>query len=409
MFARRKRYGTEFAALILCAAILSGCGVAGSAGTGAAENDVSETAGNDVSETAENDVSETANERVIMDSLGREVVIPTEVNNIIPTGQLAQIVLLSLCPEKMVCIASKWDEKAEEYIPDEVRNLPRIGQVYGGKQDFSMESVLALNPDVIIDIGDDKKGMEEDLDRLQEQMGVPIVHLNGALSNLPETYKALGEITGKTDEAKMRGDYCERKNSELEEISAKLDSSQDNTAEIGSSQDNTAEISSSENNSADSYKINALLVTGPEGLNVVAKGAYQAEAFDAFANNLAVIDNPSGKGTGNEVSMEQIILWNPEYIIYLSEATPAEVFEGDRWQSIDAVKKGQVYPAPFGPYNWLGFPSAIQKYLGMMWMADKFYPDETEFDLYTEVKEYYKLFYGYDLSEEKFARLVGNK
>ena len=34
------------------------------------------------------------------------------------------------------------------------------------------------------------------------------------------------------------------------------------------------------------------------------------------ANNVAVIDEPSGKGTGNEVSLEPIALWNPEIILF---------------------------------------------------------------------------------------------
>ena len=63
-------------------------------------------------------------------------------------------------------------------------------------------------------------------------------------------------------------------------------------------------------------KANLLYISGDKGLNVIAKGSYHAEILDQLSNNLAVVDQPSSKGTGNEVDMEQILKWNPDVILF---------------------------------------------------------------------------------------------
>ena len=314
--------------------------------------------------------------RTINDSLGRTVPIPNEVNKVIPSGQLAQIFLLSVCPDKMVAVASNWNDEAMEFLPSSVADLPCIGQVFGGKKNFNPESVLSVGADVIIDVGDYKDGMEEELDDIEKQLGIPVIHLDGSLENMPESYRILGSLVGMNDEAENRAKYCEDMNKKMKELSGAV------------------------------AKKDALLITGEQGLNVIPEGSKQGESFNMFANNLAVVDNPTDKGSGNEVDMEQILSWNPDVIIFLPDVTPREVFNDGLWQEVNAVKSGAVYGIPHGPYNWLGFPSSVQKYLGMMWMADLLYPDNTDYDLYEEVKDYYKLFYGYDLSQDKYNELV---
>ena len=63
---------------------------------------------------------------------------------------------------------------------------------------------------------------------------------------------------------------------------------------------------------------------------------------------------------------------------------------------------------PFGPYNWMGFPPSVQRYLGMMWMSQLLYPDAAQYDLFEAVKEYYELFYHAELTAEQFNALVAN-
>ena len=56
----------------------------------------------------------------------------------------------------------------------------------------------------------------------------------------------------------------------------------------------------------------------------------------------------------------------------------------------------------------MGFPPSVQRYLGMLWMAELLYPEAAEDDLYAEVAEYFRLFYHSELSEAQYDALVEN-
>ena len=68
----------------------------------------------------------------------------------------------------------------------------------------------------------------------------------------------------------------------------------------------------------------------------------------------------------------------------------------------------QLHEVPFGLYNWMEFPPSVNRYLGMLWMGSLLYPKYVDYDLYTEVARYYKLFYHCDLTQEQFDALTAN-
>ena len=86
----------------------------------------------------------------------------------------------------------------------------------------------------------------------------------------------------------------------------------------------------------------------------------------------------------------------------------SSVSEMPEWALVTAIQTGEYYEVPFGPYNWMGFPPSVQRYLGMMWMAQLLYPEEAQLDLYARVAEYYRLFYHCDLTEEQYHALVAH-
>ena len=86
----------------------------------------------------------------------------------------------------------------------------------------------------------------------------------------------------------------------------------------------------------------------------------------------------------------------------------AAVKDMPEWQTVTAIQNGEYYEVPFGPYNWMGFPPSVQRYLGMMWMSQLLYPEAAQYDLYEVVKEYYALFYHAELTSEQFDALIAN-
>jgi len=318
---------------------------------------------------------------IFTDSVGREVEVPANITRVAISGPLAQIVIFALAPDKLVGIATNWSAEAEQYLATEYYNLPLLGQLYGGKGELNLEELLAVDPQVVIDVGEPKSTIAEDLDALQEQTGLPFVHITAYTDSMGDAYRMLGELLNMKAEAEVLASYCD-------EVYANTVAIMDTVGENG--------------------KVNLLYCLGDNGLNVIAKGSYHAEVIDLLANNLAVVDEPSSKGTGNEVDMEQILLWNPDVIIFAPESIYDTVGTDKTWQDVTAIANGDYYEVPFGPYNWMGFPPSVQRYLGMMWMAQLLYPEVAQYDLYSEVARYYELFYHCDLTEAQYNVLVAN-
>ena len=330
--------------------------------------------------TKQNETKEEAKPATFMftDSVGRTVELPTEIKKVAISGPLAQIVVFALCPDRLVGIASKWDKTAEQYLATEYYNLPELGQLYGGRGELNLETLLASGAQVVIDVGEPKKSIVEDLDALSAQTGIPFVHITATISTMGDAYRKLGELLHMPEEAETLAAYCDAAYARIAKIAGSVD------------------------------KANLLYITGDQGLNVIAKDSYHAEIIDLLSNNLAVVDSPSSKGTGNEVDMEQIMLWNPDVILFAPGSIYATVGSDPLWSGIKAIETGNYYEVPMGPYNWMGFPPSVQRILGMLWMAKLLYPEAADYDLYTEVAQYFRLFYHSELSEAAYNELVQN-
>lgn len=316
--------------------------------------------------------------RVFVDSIAREVVIPKEISKIAVTGPLAQIGVFAIAPEMLVGIATPWDEIASEFLATDYYNLPVLGQLYGGKGEMNLEELLISDAQIVIDLGEPKDGIVEDLDSLEKQTGIPFVHITATLATSDQAYLLLGELLGKEEEGKERAKYLEEVYSNTLNLVEKVE------------------------------KKDLIYITGEEGLNVIVQGAFPAEIIDLVMNNIAVVADPSSKGTGNEVVLEQILEWNPERIIFAPASIYSSVKDDENWQAIEAIKNNTYYEVPYGPHNWMGQPQSTQRYLGMMWLSTLFYPDQVDYSLKEKVQEYYSLFYHTELTDEQYEVLVEN-
>ena len=314
--------------------------------------------------------------RVFTDSTGREVTVDQEISRIAVTGPLGQIVVFAIAPDMLVGIPGAWNPEAKAFLDEQYYSLPVLGQLYGGKGDLNLEELLKAAPQVVIDIGEPKDSIAQDMDALTEQTGIPFVHISAYLEHMDETYTMLGELLGLEEEAGVLAETCERIYSRAVEMMQGVE------------------------------KVNMLYATGENGLNVLANGGYHSGVIDMMANNVAVVENVSSKGTGNEVDMEQILNWNPDVIVFSENSIYDTVGDDPVWQSVSAIESGRYYEVPFGPYNWIGQPPAVQRLLGMMWLGKLLYPQAADYDLYDEVAQYYQLFYHCDLTREQYDALM---
>ncbi len=318
--------------------------------------------------------------KIFTDSLGREVTLPADVEKIAVTGPLSQTYVLPLGGDMMVGVSNAFSEDAELYFPDYIMEMTEIGQLYGGKGEMDLEALLSADPDVVIDVGEAKSGMKEDLDTLTKQTGIPFVHIDATIATADECYRMLGDLLGREKQAEELASWCEE------------------------TYDST--IAMMEQVDADNARKSMLYCLGDTGTNVMALGSFHAETVNLMSKNLAVIDEVVSSGAGNEVDMEQILVWNPEYLIFDQNSVYAQVKDSAQWQQLDAVKNGTYYETPYGPYGWLSSPPAVQRYLGILWLGELLYPNYVEYDLQEEVTEYYKLFYKCELTADMYEDLM---
>jgi len=314
------------------------------------------------------------------DSAGREVEVPKKITRIAPSGTMAQIVLFALAPDMFVGLSSKWDSNAEQYLSAQYYNLPVLGQFYG-KGNLNLEEVAKADPQIIIDIGDSKPTIIEDMDNIMKQVGIPTIHVQATTDTMAEAYRMLGKLLGREKEAEILAQYCEEVKTKTQDIMKRV---------------------------GESGKAGLLYCTGEDGLNVLAKGSFHAEIIDQVSNNLAVVKDISSKGTGNPVDMEQIVLWNPEVIIFAPDSIYDKTAQDKAWQELAAIKNGRCYEVPIGPYNWMGNPPSVNRYMGMIWITQLLYPEQAQYNVYDEAARYYKLFYHCQLTEDQYKALVAN-
>ena len=314
---------------------------------------------------------------VFTDDCGREVELPSDISRIVATGPLSQIILYTIAPDMLVGLANKWGSSAEGIVPEEYLQLPYFGQLYN-TANLNIEELALADPQVIIDIGRVMSGGAEDMDKLQQQTNIPTVFLSSSAETMGDTYRTLGRLLGREEKAEQLAQFCERIYSRTLSI----------MEQVGEN------------------RVAALYIKGEQGLNVLAHGAAHAEVVDLLTKNVAVVDNPSSKGSGNEVTMEQIALWNPDLILFAPDSIYDTAAQLDVWKDISAISAGNYLKVPEGPHNWMGTPPACQRYLGMIWLTAQLYPQYCDYDVKAEILEFYDLFYNCRLKDDQYAALT---
>ena len=332
-------------------------------------------------ETPSEPVEEGFQPYTFVDDLGHEIEITEEVTAIVPSGQLAQVMLMGIAPDLMVGLGGKLYNDMAEFIPDYDRlsQLTYFGTVLGAA-DLDVEALASTNAQLVIDMGYTKNGYEEELADTQELTGITCVFIEAGLDNYGEAIRKLGQLLGREEKAEEMATWCEEVYERALSIMEKVG-------------DN---------------KVNGIYSLGDGGLNVIAESQSQAEVINLVMNNLAVIENASGKGSGNTVNMEQIALWNPDFVIFGDDGLYEAAAEDAAWSQINAIANGNYVESPNSPHNWTVAPPACQRYLALLWLPSILYPEYCDYDLQEEVTEYYELFYGCTLTDEQYNNLTAN-
>ena len=314
------------------------------------------------------------------DSCGRTVELPGEISRIAPSGQVATMILSAMAPELLCCTGSKIEADQAPYLYEGLADLPYTGQLYGGKSTLNLEELLATGAEVIIDLGDYKKSVAEDLDALQEQTGLPCIFLEADLAHMADAFRTMGALLHKEE----RG----------EELAALVEETLTMAAE------NSAAIPEED-------RVSVLYSSGPDPLGTNAEGSSQAQVLGLVgAVNAVVVEDVTSKGGGNIINMEQLYNFDPDAVIVSDDGALDQVLTDSAWQELRAVQEGQVYRVPTSPYCWLSAPPSMNMLLGVWWLGNTLYPEVYDYDMAEKAAEIYATLWGYDLTAEEAAEML---
>ena len=300
--------------------------------------------------------------QVFVDDLGREVVLPSEITRIAPSGSNAQVIVMQIAPEKLVGLAAKLGSEERTVYPEYTHDLPAFGTLYGKKANLNKETLILANPELVIDVGDIKgsvESMARELDDVSASVGVPVIFIEANMDNYPEVFRKLGKLLGNEERGEQLAVYYEQAVAEIEKYS-------------GDSRP-TVYITSSN-----------------DGLEAVIGGKSHAQCAEKAGADVVVTSSVAqANGT---ISLETLYQLDPEYIFAYTEEGYRTITSGSDWASLQAVRNGNVYLVPDMPHGFIDQPVCSNRIVGLFYLADIFYP-EAGIDIVQRTVEFYSLFY----------------
>ena len=313
----------------------------------------------------------------IADAAGRAIAIPETVTRVFPAGPPAAILLYTLAPDLLLGWprANRADECA--FMLPEVCRRPEVGRLTGRGNTANLESVLALKPDLILDVGSTTPTFASLAARVQEQTGIPYALLDGRFDATASTYRLLGALTRR--DAEPLAAYTEKM---LETIAARI------------------------NRVPQEERPRVYYARGPRGLETGLGGSINVETIEYLGARNVAAERQGGLAT---VSIEQVLVWNPQVIVTIDRDFAAGVQNDPQWKQVEAVSSGRVHLSPKLPFGWVDFPPSVNRLIGLWWLAKIFYPDHFDEDIRALTREFYSLFYHVTPSDADIDRVLDGR
>ena len=319
-----------------------------------------------------------AQTRSFTDAAGRRVQVPTRASRVIAAGPPAAILIYTVAPETLLGWTRPLSEAERAYLPPRYGRLPVLGRLTGRANTANVEAVLAAKPDLIIDVGAVNATYASVADRVQEQTGIPFVLLDGRFDSTAATIRAAADLLGRSDRGAELAAYAERT---LAEIRGRI-----------------AAIPGS-------HRPRVYYGRGATGLETGLGGSINVEMLEFLgARNVAA---EAGAGSLAQVSIEQVLAWDPDVVLTTDRAFAASVATSPVWQGLRAVKSGGFHLSPAAPFPWFDVPPSVNRLIGARWAASVLYPAAFPEDLRAITRDFCRRFYHLDLSDRQIDALVG--
>ncbi|MBN1849315.1 MAG: ABC transporter substrate-binding protein [Deltaproteobacteria bacterium] len=321
--------------------------------------------------------------RVIMDMAGREVTVPAKIDRVFFTNLMAGVLTYTIDPDLIIAWNGRMSLVKYEYLLPEICNLPVLGSMYP-EYSCNTEELLQLRPDVILCMEYINTTLSSKADEIQKRTGIPVIVLSGKLEDSSDVYDFVGKLLNRENQTSKLSAYCRETLMDIQTKSKIIPEDQ---------------------------RFRVYYAEGAKGLQTDPSGSSHSQFIDFIgAINVAKVPVQSGMGM-TSVSMEHLLSWDPDVIIAWGKTQGGyfdTIMTDPKWAKLSAVKNKKVYALPTGPFNWADRPHGVNRMIGLRWMGNLIYPEVYKYDIEKEAREFYKLFYHYDISKEELAGLLKN-
>ena len=300
----------------------------------------------------------------VVDQLGRTVEVPREINRIVSSYYISSSLLIALGAEdKVVGLEMKADTR-EIYkkAAPEFLELPGVGT----SKSISVEETLALKPDLVIL----PYRLEEFVEQF-EALDIPVIVVEPeSMDQFLESITLIGTAIGEEEKAEALLNYYEEKIAEISSLTEGLEERPRVYMSGGSSAFTTC--------TSNMYQNDLIHLAGGQNVSEALTDGYWAN-----------------------VSAEQILAWDPEFIFNVNYASYdiSELTKDAQLAPVSAIKENRVYTFPSVLEAWdYPTPSSI---LGILWLTHQLHPELYSVEAYTQdAQDFYKTFYEIEITKE---------
>jgi len=310
--------------------------------------------------------------QTVTDMMGRSVVLPAEIDNVVTVGSVPVInsfieamgegsTISNGLPESFVK-QGRW--KYQYVFAPQIETAPVV-------QDSSnapnIESIMQINPDVVFT-------MDKTTVSMMENKSINVVYLQW--TNTTDVEKLMTLMGDIFEDSSRAEEYNQCFESKISEVNAVVESvPEDEKPKV--------------------------LFCSPTTLTVPHK---ICEWWITEAGGIAVSEN-NRTTEAYTFDMEQLLNWNPDVIITQKPSDVDYIYNDTRFSDISAVENKQVYTTPVGAHVW--GHRGIETPLMVEWAASKLYPDKiTKAQMFNDTTDFYSQFFEKTLTTSQMTEIL---
>lgn len=319
------------------------------------------------------------NGREITDCAGRTVTIPSEPQKIATLDPLAalSVIMYGYGDRMPATVNGVQRDVLLHAICPELKDAKAVK----AEGSVNAEEVLALGCDLMF-VKEDMYLSEKERAKL-DNMGIPyLVIAYESIEQQQDAVRMIGDALNCMDEAEL---YLQYYNKQLDYVKEKV-------AEIPLEERPTVYHSFNE----------ALRTDSP-----ISLGADWIKATGL--RNVVTEDALTFSEQNYYTSLEQIYVWQPDYILCNETGTPDYIMANAKWAELNAVKNNHVLQVPIGASRW-GHNNSLETILAIQWTVKALYGDYfSELDIRAEVDYFYETFFEHEIADDEYEKILSGK